>query len=91
MKIAVNRSSPGFWPIYIGLCFSFMLIVIFLVRHLWVLISHGHNVIDLPEIAFESAVYALIVTVSRLIRYIIGKKRYEKNPVDRRKNNLFRD
>ena len=91
MKIALNRSSVGFWMLYLIFHFSFFLVLLFLVRWIWSCIVHSAYVIDFPEMAFEACAYAIAITVVRFIRYYIGKKRYEKNPVDRRKNNLFRE
>ncbi|MBR5370747.1 MAG: hypothetical protein IK130_00885 [Oscillospiraceae bacterium] len=91
MKIALSRSKPSFWMLYFAVHFSFLMIVLFIVRWLWALINHNDYMFDLAEMAFESAVYALLITVFKIIRYIIGKKRYEKNPQDRRRNNLFRE
>ena len=91
MKIAFNRSSPKFWLLYLSVYISFLLILLFLVRWIWSLITKQVYVFDLPEMAFEACVFSISITIVRFIRYYIGKKRYEKNPVDRRKNNLFRE
>ena len=91
MKIALDRSSPRFWMLYFGGQFSLLLIVLVLVRLLWTRVIHGSNIFDFAELAFESLVYSIIITVVKFTRYYIGKKRYEKNPVDRRKNNFFRE
>lgn len=47
--------------------------------------------IDLGEVFFESVCYSALLSIGKFISYRIGKKRYEKNPVDRRRNNLFRE
>ena len=91
MKIALSRSKPGFWALYFAVHFSLLLAVLIVVRWLWTIIANPQVSFDFGEMAFESAVYALIITVFKIIRYIIGKKRYEKNPQDRRRNNLFRE
>ena len=91
MKIALNRSSIGFWGLYFAVHFSFLLIILGVVRMIWSKLNHGIFVFDLAEMAFESLIYAITITVVKFIRYYISKKRYEKNPVDRRKNNLFRE
>ena len=91
MKIALSRSKPGFWALYFAVHFSLLMAIQFVVRWLWALINHHNYTLDLGEMAFESAVYAVVITVFKIIRYIIGKKRYEKNPQDRRRNNLFRE
>lgn len=91
MKIALNRSTPGFWLLYFLVNFCFFMIILFCVRWLWFQLNHEAYHLELGEMAFESLFYAVIITVTKLIRYHIGKKRYEKNPVDRRKNNLFRE
>ena len=91
MKIALNRSSPRFWMLYFVIHFSFLLVILIVVRWLWAQIIHADYVFDFGEMAFESGCYAVVITIARFIRYYIGKKRYEKNPVDRRKNNLFRE
>ena len=91
MKIALKRSSPTFWLFYFMIHFSFLLVVLFFVRILWFRIIHETYRLDFGEIAFESVFYAFFITLIKWIRYVIGKKRYEKNPVDRRKNNLFRE
>lgn len=90
MKIALSRSKPGFWLMYCFVHFSFLLVILFATRWLWTKIAH-EGVMDYAELAFESLVYAVLLTIVKFIRYYIGKKRYEKNPVDRRKNNLFRE
>lgn len=91
MKIALNRSNPRFWFLYFAGHFSFLLVILFLVRWLWSLIVQEQLVLDLGEMAFESLVYAFLITTVKIIRYIISKKQYEKNPVDRRKNRMFRE
>ena len=91
MKIAVSRSNPGFWMLYLLLHFSLLLVVLFVTRWLWAELNHGVYSMDFAEMAFESVCYAVIITTIKFVRYYIGKKRYEKNPVDRRKNNLFRE
>ena len=91
MKITFDRSDPIFWVLYFLLHFCFLLAVLFFVRWLWSLLMTDSYRIDLGEMTFESIIYAIAMTVARIIRYRIGKKRYEKNPVDRRKNNLFRE
>lgn len=91
MKIAIERSQPGFWVLYFLVHFFFLLAVLFFVRWLWALMNHMEYHTDFGEMIFESLVYAVAITTFRLIRFIISKKRYEKNPVDRRKNNLFRE
>jgi len=91
MKIALSRSNPGFWVLYCLVHFSFLLIVLFVTRWLWIKIASSGVGIDFAEMAFESFCYAVLLTIFKFIRYYIGKKRYEKNPVDRRKNNLFRE
>ena len=91
MKIALSRSKPGFWALYFAVHFCFLMLILLVFRYLWAVINSYDYVLDLGEMAFESACYAVIITVVKIIRYIIGKKRYEKNPQDRRRNNLFRE
>ncbi|MBQ3939570.1 MAG: hypothetical protein II723_00520 [Oscillospiraceae bacterium] len=91
MKIAISRASLRFWALYLLLHFCFLLMILFIFRWVWAEIVGKHYVMDPAEMAFESACYAVLITLIRFIRYYIGKKRYEKNPVDRRKNNLFRE
>lgn len=91
MKIAISRSSFRFWALYLLLHFCFLLVVLFIFRRLWAELNGKAYVMDLAEMAFESACYAVLITLAKFIGYVIGKKRYEKNPVDRRKNNLFRE
>ena len=91
MKIALNRSSLGFWMLYFALQFSFLLIVLFIFRWLWFSMNGNPEMPDWAELAFESASYALLISIAKYIRYRIGKARYAKNPVDRRRNNLFRE
>ena len=90
MKIALNRSAPGFWALYFAVHFSFLLILLFLIRWLWAVLSQQIYVIELAEMSFEALIYAISITIIKFIRYYIGKKRYEKNPVDRRRNDFFR-
>ena len=91
MKITLKRSEPGFWALYFAVHFSFLLIVLFVFRLIWLNITKHSTSLDLAELAFESLCYAVLLTVGKYIGYRIGKARYEKNPVDRRKNNLFRE
>ena len=91
MKITLRRSEPSFWLLYFAVHFSFLLIVLFVFRWLWIKMTNSSMPLDLAEMAFESVCYAILITISKYIGYCIGKKRYEKNPVDRRKNNLFRE
>lgn len=91
MKITLRRSEPGFWLLYFAVHFSFLLVVLFVFRWLWLNITKHSAALDLAELAFESFCYAILITIGKYIGYRIGKKRYEKNPVDRRKNNLFRE
>lgn len=77
--------------LYFAIHFSFLIIVLFVFRWLWFLMNNKAYTLDLAEIAFESFCYAVLITIGRYIRYCIGKKQYEKNPVDRRKNNAFRE
>jgi hypothetical protein len=60
-------------------------------RWIWCQIAHQVYTLDLAEIAFESFSYAVLISIGKYIRYRISKKQYEKNPVDRRKNNAFRE
>ena len=91
MKIAVSRSSWRFWALYLLLHFCFLMMVLFIFRQLWAKIVSRAYVLDFEEMAFESGCYAILITLVKFISYRIGKRRYEKNPVDRRKNNLFRE
>ncbi|MCQ2416880.1 MAG: hypothetical protein MJ071_03600 [Oscillospiraceae bacterium] len=91
MKISINRSSIGFWMLYFLMHFSILLVVLVFFRWLWIMIVQPTYTLDFAEMAFESACYSLIVSIFKYISYYIGKKRYEKNPVDRRKNNMFRE
>ena len=91
MKIALNRSDWRFWLLYCILHFGLLSFSLIIFKWLWAQLNSRTCVIDLSEVCFIAAAYALILTVSRLIIYRIGKKRYEKNPVDRRRNNLFRE
>ena len=91
MKIALNRSSPRFWLLYLVVQFCFLLILLFFIRWLWAVINGKSYVIDFAEISFEAGIYADTITLIKLIRYYIGKKRWEKNPVDRRRNHMFRE
>ena len=91
MKIALDRSSWRFWLFYFLLHFSLLLIVLLLFKWLWMTMHSRSYAMDLGEVCFESACYALILSICKFISYRIGKKRYEKNPVDRRRNNLFRE
>ena len=86
MRIAINRSQPGFWAIYFVLHFLFLFFVLLFVRFLWALSSNVDFNPNYAELLFECLVYAVVITTVRIIRYIIGKKRYEKNPVDRRRS-----
>lgn len=90
MKIAFSRSSPRFWLLYFSLHFCFFMILVLLVRLLWTHVRDTY-VIDFAEAAFEALIYALCITCFKLIRYRISQKQYKKNPVDRRRNNLFRE
>lgn len=91
MKIAISRSSIRFWALYFLLHFCFLMMVLFIFRRIWAGIVGRAYVLDLAEMAFESCCYAVLITLVKFISYRIGKRRYEKNPVDRRKNNLFRE
>ncbi|MBP0972084.1 MAG: hypothetical protein IKX57_03035 [Oscillospiraceae bacterium] len=91
MKIALNRSDWRFWLLYCILHFGLLAFSLIIFKWLWAQLNSRTCVIDLSEVCFIAAAYALILTFSRLIIYRIGKKRYEKNPVDRRRNNLFRE
>ena len=91
MKIVLRRSDPRFWMLYFAVHFSFLLVVLFIFRWLWIKLTHASMPLDLAEMAFESLCYAILLTISKYIGYRISKRQYEKNPVDRRKNNLFRE
>ena len=91
MKIAVSRSSCRYWALYLLLHFCFLMMVLFIFRQLWSKIVSRAYVLDLAEMDFESGFYAILITLVKYISYRIGKRRYEKNPVYRRKNNLFRE
>ena len=91
MKITLRRSGPIFWLLYFAVHFSFLMVVLFVFRWLWIRMTHANMPLDFAEMAFESVCYAILITISKYIGYCIGKKKYEKNPVDRRKNNLFRE
>jgi hypothetical protein len=91
MKIVLRRDSWRFWFLYFFIHFSFLLIVLFVFRWLWVLMHGRDFIFDIAETAFESFCYSVLLTLSKYIRYRISKKQYEKNPVDRRKNNMFRE
>ncbi len=91
MKIALNRSDGRFWLLYFFLHFSLMIFSLVIFKWIWSRICSRSYAIDLGEAFFIAACYALILTISKIIIYRIGKKRYEKNPVDRRRNNLFRE
>ena len=91
MKIALSRSAPSFWMLYFAIHFSFLMVVLYVFRWIWCQITHQTYSLDLAEMAFESLCYAVLITIGRYLRYFIGKRKYEKNPVDRRKNNTFRE
>lgn len=91
MKIAFDRSAPGFWMLYFLTHFVSLLAVLMLVHWLWLMMNEEPYRMDLGEKVFESVVYSLAMTIIRFIRHQISRKQYEKNPVDRRKNNLFRE
>ena len=91
MKIALNRSSWRFWLLYFFLHFSLLLIVLLFFKWLWSTMNSKPVAIDLGEVFFESVCYSALLSIGKFISYRIGKKRYEKNPVDRRRNNLFRE
>ena len=90
MKITFDRNLPGFWTLYFILHFCFLMALLVCVRLIWSHIRTDY-VFDLAEAAFESLIYAVCITVFKVIRYRISKKQYEKNPVDRRKNRRFRE
>lgn len=91
MKIALNRSDPRFWLLYFFFHFSLLLFSLIIFKWLWSEICSHAYALDLGEACFIAVCYAVILTISKIILYRIGKKRYEKNPVDRRRNNLFRE
>ncbi len=76
---------------YFLLHFSLLLMILFGFRFFWITHVRQNEAMDFACLACEAAVYALLVTAAKCIRFFIGKKRYEKNPVDRRKNTLFRE
>lgn len=91
MKIALNRSDPRFWLLYFFFHFSLLLFSLIIFKWLWSEICSLTYALDLGEACFIAACYAVILTVSKIILYRISQKQYEKNPVDRRRNNLFRE
>ena len=91
MKIAFNRSDWRFWLLYFFLHFGLLTFSLIIFKWIWSQIFSKAYAIDLGEACFIAAAYSLLLTVSKMIIYRIGKKRYEKNPVDRRRNNLFRE
>ena len=91
MKIAVDRSTPGFWVIYFMVHFCLFMIIQFVIHLLWTALTSEPYLNELAKMAFESFCYSITLTLIRLVRYHIGRRRYQKNPVDRRKNNLFRE
>ena len=91
MKIALNRSDWRFWLLYFFLHFSLMLFSLVIFKWIWSQICSRSYAIDLGEACFIAVCYTTILTICKFILYRIGKRRYEKNPVDRRRNNLFRE
>ena len=91
MKITVNRSSPRFWLLYFAVHFSFLLVILFVFRLLWSKATGRTDTFQIGEIAFESLVYAVLITIVKGIQYHISRKHYEKDPTDRCRYNAFRE
>ena len=91
MKITLNRSDGRFWLLYFFLHFSLLLFSLLIFKWIWSEICNLTYALDLGEACFIAACYAVILTVCKYIYYRISQKQYQKNPVDRRRNNLFRE
>ncbi len=82
MSIPVNRSAPRFWLLYFAVHFSFLLVILFVFRLLWSKATGHTDTFQIGEIAFESLVYAVLITAVKGIQNHIVTKRRKKETAD---------